>query len=123
MLKLLYVDDDDDIREVAELSLSMDPDVEVRTAASGAEALAVLEGDWRPDAVLFDVMMPDLDGPSALARWRALEAPAATPAIFVTARALPGEPERLMALGAVGVITKPFDPVSLAADVRRILAG
>ena len=122
MLRLLYVDDDADIREVAEISLQMDSGMEVRTAASGAEALAILsEGTWRPAALLIDVMMPGLDGPATLARARQLDGHAATPAIFMTARAMPDEVAGLEALGALGVITKPFDPLSLAGEVRRLL--
>jgi two-component system OmpR family response regulator len=123
-LKLLYVDDDDDIREVAELSLQMDADIDVRSASSGAKAIAMLaQRDWRPDALLLDVMMPEMDGPAVLAAIRAQAEFSEVPAIFITARVLPGDVERLRGLGAVGVIPKPFDPLRLAADVRELLGG
>lgn len=119
-LKVLYVDDDADIREVAELCLQMDEDLEVRIAASGPEALALLES-WRADIVMLDVMMPQMDGPMLLAEIRARDGvqPAA---LFITARVLPDELAQLMALGVAGVITKPFDPIGLAAEVRRLAA-
>lgn len=121
-LKILYVDDDDDIREVAELSLQMDPAVEVRVAGSGAEALHLLAaGDWAPDALLLDVMMPQMDGPAVLSALRSDDARPQPPVIFLTARVFPDEVERLRDLGAVGVLGKPFDPMTLAARVRAIL--
>ena len=121
VLRILYVDDDADIREVAELCLRLDPQMDVRALASAAEALALLDsGDFTPEVVMLDVMMPEMDGPSLLAAIQARGAP--PKAIFITARALPSEVERLTALGAVGVITKPFDPMGLAGEVRR-LAG
>ena len=121
-LTILYVDDDEDIRDVAELSLQMDPGIEVRTAASGPEAMAVLEA-WEPDLLMLDVMMPDMDGPTLLAAIRARPGRTAPPAIFITARVLAAELAQLEALGVAGVITKPFDPLTLAAQVRLRLAG
>ena len=117
-LKILYVDDDADIREVAELCLQMDGDLDVRVAASGVEALALLDS-WEADIVMLDVMMPQMDGPTLLAAIRAR--PGGQPkALFITARALPDELSQLMALGVAGVITKPFDPIGLAGEVRRL---
>jgi CheY-like chemotaxis protein len=121
-LKVLYVDDEPDIREVAALSLQLDPRIEVRAAASGDEALEVFaRGDWTPDVVLLDVMMPVMDGPGVLKALR--ETGAATPVVFITARAQSHERGRLMDLGALGVISKPFDPMSLAKDLCAVLAG
>jgi CheY-like chemotaxis protein len=122
-LSVLYVDDDPDIREVAVLSLELDGAIETRLAESGAQALAFLDDGLTPDAILLDVMMPDLDGPSTLARIRQKPRHLTTPVIFITARALREEQTRLMDLGARGVITKPFDPLGFAHRVREILAG
>lgn len=123
-LKLLYVDDEPDIREVAEFSLALDPEIEVRAYPSGAAALTALAAaPWRPDVILLDVMMPDMDGPTTLDRLREIAGLEATPAIFITARAQPQERAGFLARGAVGVITKPFDPMTLASDIRSILAA
>ncbi len=120
MYQLLYVDDDEAIREVAELSLSLDRRFAVRLAASGKEALELLSSGYRPDAVLLDVMMPGLDGPQTLARMRD-EGLQSLPVIFITARSLDNERQALMSLGARGIITKPFDPLRLANEVAHIL--
>lgn len=118
-LKILYVDDEPDIREVATLSLEMDPDMEVRSAASAEEALTLLDaGAWTPDLFLLDVMMPGTDGPTLLAAIRERAAFDAVPAVFITARAQRQESERLMSLGAIAVIAKPFDPMTLASEVK-----
>jgi len=123
-LKILHVDDEPDIREVAALALSIDPEMEIRSAASGLQALDVLGGGgWAPDVILLDVMMPELDGPGTLQRLRALPAHRQTPVIFMTARAQAQEQQRFIDLGAVAVIIKPFDPMILAGQVRDILAG
>lgn len=121
-LKVLHVDDEPDIREIASLSLDLDGGVEARSAASGAEALAIL-ADYRPDVILLDVMMPELDGPGTLQRLRLLPGLQATPVIFMTARAQSHEHGRFIDLGAIGVITKPFDPMTLAKEIRDLLAG
>jgi two-component system OmpR family response regulator len=121
-LQVLHVDDDDDIREVAAFSLAIDPQIELRSAASGAEALAILDAGFRPDVILLDVMMPGLDGPGTLALIRELPAHAETPVIFMTARAQTSETDQYRALGALDVIIKPFDPMALAKDVRALLA-
>lgn len=123
-LKLMYVDDEPDIREVAAFALELDPEIELRAHSSGAAALEALKTDgWRPQVVLLDVMMPDMDGPTTLDRIRGIAGLESTPAIFITARAQPQERAAFIARGAIGVITKPFDPMTLAADVRSILAG
>jgi CheY-like chemotaxis protein len=116
-IRILHVDDEPDIREVVELSLGLDPDFTVHSCSSGAEALAVA-ADWGPDIILLDVMMPGLDGPGTLAQLRGNANTAHFPVIFMTARTQAREADRFRSLGAVGVIPKPFDPMTLAASVR-----
>jgi len=121
-LRVLYVDDEPDIREVASLAFSLDSSLDVRALGSGAEAIALLQaGGFQPDALLLDVMMPGMDGPSVLQAIRALPGHAATPVVFITARAQRDEQNRLLGLGAAGVITKPFDPMTLAGELRALL--
>lgn len=103
------------------MSLELDPQFEVRTAASGEEALEVAR-QWQPAIILLDVMMPGMDGPATL---QALNADADTkdiPAAFITAKTHPRHVTDLKALGARAVLAKPFDPMSLAGTVRTLLA-
>lgn len=120
MTRILYVDDEPDIREIAEMALSLEPTFDVRTASGGAEALALV-AQWLPDAILLDVMMPHMDGPTVLAKLRENAETAMIPVIFVTARAQRAEIQNFATLDAVGVIAKPFDPVTIAAQVRSLL--
>ncbi|MFC7378306.1 response regulator [Brevundimonas sp. GCM10030266] len=122
-LAILHVDDEPDIREVAAFSLDLDPDLSLTSADSGEAALGLLEAGLRPDVILLDVMMPRLDGPGTLARLRQLPGLERTPVIFMTARVQASERDRYIELGAIGVITKPFDPMTLAGQVRDLLAG
>ena len=120
MTRILYVDDEPDIREIAEMSLGLDPAFDVRTAPGGEEALATIR-EWRPDIVLLDVMMPGMDGPAVLARLRQDATTADLKVAFVTARAQKSEIQNFTTLDAVGVIAKPFDPMSLAGQVKDLL--
>ena len=121
-LLVLHVDDEADIREVTSLSLSLDPDIEVQSAASGQEALEVLTAGLRPDVILLDVMMPMMDGPGTLRQLREIPGCETTPVVFMTARTRNEERDAYRALGAVAVVTKPFDPMSLAQQIRSIMA-
>ncbi|HEY0033786.1 MAG TPA: response regulator [Devosia sp.] len=116
-LKVLYVDDDPDIREIAIMSLGLDPDMDVRGEGSGAEALLAARS-WQPNAILLDVMMPSMDGPTTLRHLRECAETAAIPVIFITARAQTREVDEYLAMGALAVIVKPFDPMTLAKSVR-----
>jgi CheY-like chemotaxis protein len=118
--RILHVDDEPDIREVVEISLGLDPDFATRSCGSGEEAL-VAAIDWQPDIILCDVMMPMMDGPATLIRLRQNASTAAIPVIFMTARAQTRELDRFRSLGALGVIPKPFDPMTLAASVRSYM--
>ncbi len=117
--RVLVVDDEEDIREVAQLGLETFAGWEVRTAASGSQALRAAAAD-PPDVVLLDVMMPELDGPSTLAALREHPATRDVPVVFLTAKVQAGERRRLEGLAA-GVIAKPFDPVALAGEVAERL--
>jgi DNA-binding response OmpR family regulator len=119
LMDILYADDDQDIRDLVSFSFELDATARVQTVSSGDEALEALRARSY-DAVLLDVMMPDLDGPGVLTRMKEGLAPE-TPVIFVTARALPEERRRYFAMGATDVITKPFDPLTLVAKVRSAL--
>ena len=115
--RILYVEDEVDIRTVAKLALEAVGGFAVEVASSGDEALLRVR-EFAPDLLLLDVMMPGMDGPATLRALRAQSQTEFVPAIFMTARALPGEVAALKAEGALGVITKPFDPLALADQVR-----
>jgi CheY-like chemotaxis protein len=121
-LRVLYVDDEPDIREIAALALGLDPEIVVDVAASGGEALEKLrQPAARPDVIMLDVMMPAMDGPAVREALRAEPATADIPVVFITARAQTQDRERLLQLGAVAVIAKPFDPMMLARELRAVL--
>ena len=120
--KIMLVEDDLDIQEIAVMALSDFGGFTVEVCSSGLEALERV-GDIAPDLVLLDVMMPGMDGPTALKELKANEATRAIPVVFMTARSQPHEVEEYKALGAVDVITKPFDPIQLGDVVRGIWAG
>ncbi|UXN75773.1 response regulator (plasmid) [Devosia sp. A8/3-2] len=120
--RVLYVDDEADIREVATMSLALDPALEIRDCASGQQALSVA-ALWQPHLILLDVMMPEMDGPQTPAQLRSAEQTRDIPVVFITARTQAYEIERFLSLGAIGVIAKPFDPMELAAHTRRYLDG
>jgi CheY-like chemotaxis protein len=119
-IRILYVDDEADIRDIAAMSLELDPDFEVRTASSGVEALPVA-AEWKPHLILLDVMMPVMDGPTTFAHLREQPETAGIPVVFITARTQAQEVDGFKALGAQGVIAKPFDPMNLAPTVRGYL--
>jgi CheY-like chemotaxis protein len=119
-VRILHVDDEPDIREIVEMSLGLNPDFEVRTCACGADAIAVA-AEWSPFLILLDVMMPGMDGPTTLAHLRKDPRTADIPVLFMTARAQARELQQFIALGAQGVISKPFDPMTLAFSVRSHL--
>jgi CheY-like chemotaxis protein len=117
--RLLLVDDEDDIRRIAALTLERLGGWEVEPAGSAADALAAAErGGF--DAVLLDVMMPDVDGPALLERLRPVLG-ADVPVVFLTAKVQAADVERLRGLGAAGVIAKPFDPMGLSGELAAIL--
>ena len=119
-MKALVIDDDADIRMIARLSLSRLGGMDVVEAASGAEGVRKA-GQERPDVILLDMMMPAMDGSATLAALRSQPATATTPVILLTAKAMQAEIERLRALGAAGVLIKPFDPRTLPGDVRALV--
>lgn len=122
-LCILHVDDDENIRALTALAFTLSGGGDVRSAASGGEALEVLSAGLKPDLILLDVMMPDMDGPAVLARVRGLPDHRNTPVIFMTAQTQDHERAALMALGAAGVVIKPFDPMTLGQQVRALLEG
>jgi two-component system, OmpR family, response regulator len=119
--RILYVEDDEPIRTVGLVALRTVGRFEVVACASGAEALAQAP-TAAADLILLDVMMPGMDGPETLARLRKIPATATTPIVFLTALAQPEVIAGLRALGAVDVLTKPFDAMGLPAKLRKIWA-
>jgi CheY-like chemotaxis protein len=119
-IRILHVDDEPDIREIVDLSLGLNPDFEVRAAACGADAIAIA-AEWSPFLILLDVMMPIMDGPTTLVHLRQDPRTADIPVLFMTARAQEREVQQFIALGAQGVISKPFDPMTLPFLVRSHL--
>jgi CheY-like chemotaxis protein len=118
--QILVIDDENDIREVAQVSLEMIGNWAVLTACSGQEGLTKAEAE-QPDAILLDVMMPDMDGPSTFQQLQKMPAICHIPVILVTAKVQASDQRRFAGLGVKGVITKPFDPLTLADQVAIIL--
>ena len=120
--KILVVDDDPAIRKVAEISLSRVGKWDVLAADSGSRALEVV-AEYKPDVILLDVMMPGMDGTTTFRKLQEQSGTEETPVIFLTAKVQKHEVQHYCELGAVGVITKPFDPLKLPDDIMNILNG
>ena len=117
--RILYVEDDPDIQAIAIMVLETINGFTLEACSSGAEALAKAV-QFKPDLVLLDVMMPGMDGPETLKGLREFPELATTPVVFMTAKVQPQEVAAYLALGAVGVIAKPFDPMTLAQELSDI---
>jgi CheY-like chemotaxis protein len=117
--KVLVVDDDDIIREVAKLALEVVGGWQVSTATNGQDAARLASSDL-PDVVLLDVMMPALDGPGTAALLREDLVTREVPVIFLTAKTPLGEEQLASEPNVVGVISKPFDPMVLAQQINRL---
>lgn len=117
-MRVFYVDDEADIREVVAFALEDESDIRLTLCSNGAEALARIAGE-RPHLILLDVMMPGMDGPTVLRRLR--EQSDDVPVAFLTAKVQSGDIDHFRALGAVAVIAKPFDPMQLASKIREVL--
>jgi CheY-like chemotaxis protein len=117
---VLVVDDDDSIRELTQLTLEIVGGWNV-LAAAGGEAALTMAREHRPDAVLLDVMMPDIDGPTTFRRMQEDEATRGIPVILLTAKIMVGDHQVWDDLAVAGVISKPFDPMTLASDVSAML--
>jgi len=119
MKRILLIEDEHDIREVAQLALESFGGYTVEVCGSGAEALDMV-ADFAPDIILLDVMMPDMDGPATLKALRGIPELAETPVIFMTAKSQAREIQRFEKLSSLEVITKPFDPTTLSDQVATI---
>lgn len=120
MLRLMHVEDDEDIREVAKMALELSGKFELLQCGSGEEALSKAP-EFAPEVFLLDVMMPGMSGPTTLENLRKMDVFKDTPAIFMTARAQPSEIEELKAISAIAVVVKPFDPITLGDQIMDAL--
>ena len=120
--RIFLVDDEPDIRAIARLALETVGGFTVEACNSGQEAL-LRASEFGPDLFLLDVMMPGMDGPETLRALRALPGFEATPVIFMTAKAMAPEIQKYKGLGALDVIPKPFDPMTLSDQIKAIWNG
>ena len=121
-MKVLVVDDEDDIRRIAVISLSGVGGMVVAEASGGREGIRKAREE-RPDVVLLDMMMPGMDGLATFEALRGDPETSGIPVVFLTAKAMSAEVDRLKALGARGVLIKPFDPMALARQLRDLLSA
>jgi two-component system, OmpR family, response regulator len=119
-MKVLLIDDEEDIRKIGRLSLEAVGKFETTVAASAAEGIALAKASL-PDLILMDMTMPGMDGLAALAELQATPGLERVPVLFLTAKVQHEEIEHYVSVGAVGVIQKPFDPMTLPAEIRTIL--
>jgi two-component system OmpR family response regulator len=119
--RILYLEDQLDVQTLATLAMVKHGGFDVRACSSGDEAIAAADG-FKPDLLLLDVVMPGMDGPATLKQLRTLRQTAKTPAIFFTAHTQALDIARYLAAGAIDLIPKPFDPMTLAGSIRAIWA-
>lgn len=120
MRSVLIIDDEDDIREVAALSLEATAGWKILTACSGAEGIAVATAE-QPDAILMDVMMPGVDGPTTFQHMQQIPEISAIPVLLLTAKVQGVDQRRFAGLGLAGILFKPFDPLTLAEQITGVL--
>ncbi|WP_019557771.1 response regulator [Thiomicrorhabdus arctica] len=119
LTKILYAEDEPDIQSIAQMALEMMGGYTLKVCNNGQEALEAAEA-FAPDLILLDVMMPSMDGPTALQEMRAIPALANVPVIFMTAKVQNQEVEGYKAMGAIDVIAKPFDPMTLSETIQTL---
>jgi two-component system, OmpR family, response regulator len=117
--KILHVEDEVDIQEIAKMALEAVGGLNVRTCSDGEEALLVAP-EFQPDLFLLDVMMPGMDGPETFQALQKLSGFENTPVIFMTAKVMEAEVARFKEIGALGVIAKPFDPMTLSDQIKAL---
>jgi len=117
--KVLHVEDEVDIQEIAKMALEAVGGLIVRTCGDGKEALSAAP-EFKPDLFLLDVMMPGMDGPETFQALQKIPGFENTPAIFMTAKVMETEVMRFKELGALGVIPKPFDPMTLTDQIMAL---
>lgn len=120
MRRVLIIDDEDDIREVAALSLEAVAGWEVLTASSGAQGIEKAAAE-RPDAILLDVMMPRMDGPTTYKQMQLDPRTAGIPVLLLTAKVQGVDQRQFASLGVAAVLFKPFDPLTLSKQIASVL--
>lgn len=118
--RILFIDDEDDIKTLAQFCLELEANWEMIGASNGKEGIEIAEKE-KPDAILLDAMMPDLDGIETLAKLRANPETKDIPTIFITAKAQASDRRRFYSAGAKGVINKPFNSLTLASQISGFL--
>ncbi len=119
LTKILYAEDEADIREIAVLAIEAIGGFEIATCSSGAEVLA-LANEFQPQLILLDVMMPIMDGPTTLQALKQDLQLKDIPVIFLTAKIMTEEINHFKQMGAIDIIAKPFDPMTLSAQIQEI---
>jgi CheY-like chemotaxis protein len=120
MRRILIIDDEDDIREVASLSLEATAGWQVAAASSGAQGIELAK-TYQPDAILMDVMMPGVDGPTTFRKMQQTPEIAHIPVLLLTAKVQGVDKRRFAELGVAAVLFKPFDPLTLAEQIIEAL--
>jgi CheY-like chemotaxis protein len=118
--RILLIDDEETIQEVVQLGIEIEAGWQVEIASSGLEGIDLAQIQ-QPDAILLDVMMPEMDGISTLSNLKANVKTSSIPVIFLTAKTQPSEKNQLQSLGVIDVITKPFNAMTLASQIAKIL--
>jgi len=118
--RILIIDDEDDIREVAAMSLETIAGWEVMVASSGPEGI-LRASQYQPDAILLDVMMPGMDGPTTFRELRAKPTTASIPVLLLTAKVQATDQRQFADLGVQAVLVKPFDPLTLSSQISGVL--
>lgn len=119
LTKILYAEDEPDIQSITQMSLEMMGGFTLKVCNNGQEAVDAAEA-FGPDLILFDVMMPFMDGPTALTEIRKIPGLENTPVIFMTAKVQNQEIEAYKEMGAIDVIAKPFDPMTLSETIQKL---
>lgn len=118
-LRILYAEDEPDVQTIVEISVWSTSSFEIKTCKNGKLLLECVE-EYNPDLILLDVMMPEMDGPTTYKNLQANENTKKIPVVFITAKAQSHEVELFKETGVIGVITKPFDPVTLCSEIQKI---
>lgn len=117
--KILYAEDEPDIQTVVQMIIEAMSSYELKICDNGKKLLDCVD-DYNPDLILLDVMMPEMDGLTTFKNLQASEKTKKIPVIFMTAKAQVHEVQKLMDLGVIGIITKPFDPVGLCPEITKL---